>query len=36
MVHIAGVTATINYMFDATVKSAQMPCDAYNGSVAWG
>jgi hypothetical protein len=36
MVHSAGVTATINYMLDPTMKSAQMPPDAYNGSVAWG
>jgi len=35
MYHIAGVTHTLNYMIDPTVKNAQMPRDAYNGSVAW-
>jgi ABC-type transport system substrate-binding protein len=35
MYHIAGVTHTLNYMIDPSVKNAQMPRDAYNGSTAW-
>jgi peptide/nickel transport system substrate-binding protein len=33
--HISGITHTLNYMIDPTVKNAQMPRDAYNGGVPW-
>jgi peptide/nickel transport system substrate-binding protein len=35
MVHISGVTGTLTYMVDPSVKNAQMPRDAYNGGVPW-
>jgi ABC-type transport system substrate-binding protein len=35
MAHASGVTGQLTYFIDPTVKNAQMPRDAYNGSVAW-
>jgi ABC-type transport system substrate-binding protein len=35
MTHASGVTGQLAYFIDPTVKNAQMPRDAYNGSVAW-
>jgi ABC-type transport system substrate-binding protein len=35
MVHASGVTGTLSYITDPTVKNAQMPRDAYNGAVPW-
>jgi glutathione transport system substrate-binding protein len=35
MVHASGVTGTLTYMVDPSVKNAQMPRDAYNGAVPW-
>jgi ABC-type transport system substrate-binding protein len=35
MVHISGVTGTLTYITDPSVKNAQMPRDAYNGAVPW-
>jgi ABC-type transport system substrate-binding protein len=35
MAHNSGVTGQLTWFIDPTVKNAQMPRDAYNGSVAW-
>jgi ABC-type transport system substrate-binding protein len=35
MVHASGVTGTLTYITDPTVKNAQMPRDAYNGATPW-
>ncbi len=35
MLHNSGVTGQLTYFIDPSVKNAQMPRDAYNGSVAW-
>jgi len=35
MVHASGVTGTLTYITDPTVKNGQMPRDAYNGAVPW-
>ncbi|HEY7466627.1 MAG TPA: hypothetical protein VIB47_08030, partial [Dehalococcoidia bacterium] len=35
MVHISGVTGTLTYITDPSVKNAQMPRDAYNGATPW-
>jgi ABC-type transport system substrate-binding protein len=35
MVHASGVTGTLTYITDPSVKNAQMPRDAYNGGVPW-
>jgi ABC-type transport system substrate-binding protein len=35
MAHNSGVTGQLTYFIDPTVKNAQMPRDAYNGSTAW-
>jgi peptide/nickel transport system substrate-binding protein len=35
MIHASGVTGTLTYITDPSVKNAQMPRDAYNGAVPW-
>jgi peptide/nickel transport system substrate-binding protein len=35
MIHTSGVTGTLTYMVDPSIKNAQMPRDAYNGSTPW-
>jgi ABC-type transport system substrate-binding protein len=35
MVHVSGVTGTLTYITDPSVKNAQMPRDAYNGATPW-
>jgi peptide/nickel transport system substrate-binding protein len=35
MLHVSGVTGQLCYFIDPSVKNAQMPRDAYNGSTAW-
>jgi peptide/nickel transport system substrate-binding protein len=35
MPHVTGVTFTLAYFADPTVKNAQMPRDAYNGETSW-
>jgi ABC-type transport system substrate-binding protein len=35
MVHASGVTGTLTYITDPSLKNAQMPRDAYNGGVPW-
>ncbi|HEY7466166.1 MAG TPA: ABC transporter substrate-binding protein, partial [Dehalococcoidia bacterium] len=35
MIHISGVTGTLTYITDPSVKNAQMPRDAYNGATPW-
>jgi ABC-type transport system substrate-binding protein len=35
MVHASGVTGTLTYITDPSVKNAQMPRDAYNGATPW-
>jgi ABC-type transport system substrate-binding protein len=35
MATASGVTGQLTYFIDPTVKNAQMPRDAYNGSAAW-
>jgi ABC-type transport system substrate-binding protein len=35
MVHASGVTGTLTYITDPSVKNGQMPRDAYNGAVPW-
>jgi peptide/nickel transport system substrate-binding protein len=35
MAHASGVTGQLTWFIDPTVKNAQMPRDAYNGSTAW-
>jgi ABC-type transport system substrate-binding protein len=35
MAHASGVTGQLAWFIDPTVKNAQMPRDAYNGSTAW-
>jgi len=35
MVQVSGVTGQLAWFIDPSVKNAQMPRDAYNGSVAW-
>jgi ABC-type transport system substrate-binding protein len=35
MVQVSGVTGQLCYFIDPSVKNAQMPRDAYNGSTAW-
>jgi len=35
MVHLSGVTGTLTYLGDPSLKNAQMPRDAYNGAVSW-
>ena len=35
MPQASGVTGQLAYFIDSSVKNAQMPRDAYNGSTAW-
>jgi ABC-type transport system substrate-binding protein len=35
MAHVSGVTGQLAWFIDPSVKNAQMPRDAYNGSTAW-
>ena len=35
MAHTSGVTGQLAWFIDPTIKNAQMPRDAYNGSTAW-
>jgi ABC-type transport system substrate-binding protein len=35
MYHASGVTGTLTYITDPSVKNAQMPRDAYNGATPW-
>jgi peptide/nickel transport system substrate-binding protein len=35
MIHTSGVTFTLAYFVDPSVKNAQMPRDAYNGETSW-